>query len=179
MHGPGEKNSDLIRDWARSTCPWPKEGLCWRQRWRSHGGDRFTSSESSREYSFLWAPPWNTIPPQRPSPAQQPVDFNAVCDASGQTTPTGGAHRPTHQQTGCLNSSQSKAVFTKGPKPSSTHKETEFRLSHQEATTNLLDSFTHQRADRRSKKSYNAVACEMETAIAESQTEWGGNEGTR
>ena len=46
--------------------------------------------------------------------------------------------------------------------------------SHQETSTSLLDSLSHQRADSRSKKNYNPAACGTKTTFTERQTRWKG-----
>ena len=106
----------------------------------------------------------------RPSPTQQPVDFNAgMPQVKWHHRVRAQAH---HQQTGCLKSFWARPCSPKGQSPALPTRKQDSDFPTRKPA-NLLDSLIHQRADSRSKKSYNPVACEMETAIVESQTKWG------
>ena len=61
------------------------------------------------------------------------------------------------------------ALPTWGKRPTSTHQQAGTSPSNHEACTNLLDGLIHQRAESRSKMSYNPTASGVETAVTESQ----------
>ena len=97
-----EKNSDLIRGWARPTC-WYWRVSCRGKRW-------LWLWQGQRWQQPLWrvitgmSPPRDFHFPPRPIPTQQSVGSSAGTPQAKQ--PTGQEHSPTHQETGHMKSSQ-------------------------------------------------------------------------
>ena len=119
-----------------------------------------------------------------------PIDYKFQCwNASGQTTSRIGTQpfyslhpiadrvpKATLSSQPPLNTQLDMTLPTRGTRPSSTHQWEGTNPSYQEGCTSLTIDLTHQRADTKSKRSYNPPACRKETTNTESQTKCGSRE---
>ena len=165
---PGQSR-DSIRYWVRSTCGFWRGSrggnsqLCltegagyWRK--RPQGIVISVSNPGNCHFGKIWPHPIACRHQCREAPGQITNRVGTQPHPSADRLPKGVLSMQPP-----LIISLDTALPTRWTRPSSTHQWAATSLSHQETCASPWINVTNQRADTRSKKSYNLVACKRET----------------